>query len=290
MPGPVAATVIIPALNAESWLPRQLRALDSQTFPGTWEVIVADNGSSDRTAESAEATRGSLNLRVVDASAQRGISYARNEGARHAKGSLLVFCDADDVVSRTWLAAMVDGLEHFDIVGGRLEYEHLNEAATRLWRAPIASDTLPTALDFLPFAVGANFGVRRRLFELLQGCDVAFPICCDDVDFCWRGQLSGCTIGFAKDAVVHYQLRTDLRSLARQQFAYGKYEARLYAKFRHLGAVRPGLLSALRPWWFLATRLHHPVRSAELRGRWVREASYRSGRIAGAIRFKTPYW
>lgn len=290
MSGQVDITVIIPALNAEHWLPRQLRALGSQTYPGTWEVIVADNGSTDRTADTAAEMRGPLDLRVVDASAKTGISHARNEGARHGQGALLAFCDADDVVSRTWLAEVVEGLQHFDIVGGCLEYERLNDAKVRSWRAPVAARSLPTALDFLPFAVGANFGVRRRVFELLDGCDVGFPICCDDIDLSWRGQLSGYTIGFAQDAVVHYQLRSDLRSLALQQFAYGKYEARLYRKFRHLGAARPGLLSALRPWWFLVTRFHHPVRSTELRGRWVREASYRSGRLTGAAHFRTPFW
>ena len=66
-------SVIIPCLNAAGTLVEQLEALFGQDYSGEWELLVADNGSSDGTAELVESYRSKLpRLRFVDASARRG--------------------------------------------------------------------------------------------------------------------------------------------------------------------------------------------------------------------------
>lgn len=287
----VIASVVIPALNVSDILPRQLRSLAHQSFEGEWEVIVADNGSSDGTQELI----GNLHdrprrLRTADASDRRGISHARNVGARQSRGRVILFCDADDVAHPDWVREMVRALDGFDVVGGRLEYEQLNDARTRSWRRTVSDHALPMNLGFLPYAVGANFGVRADVYREVGGFDEEFVVCSDDIDFSWRSQLLGRSIGFAPDAVVHYQLRAGLRPFARQQFLYGLYEARLYRKFRDLGLGRTTLWYTVKTWLRTVVRSLHLLRSAELRGNWIREASYLSGRVVGGIRFRTPYW
>jgi len=89
-------SVVIPAYNEEEYLPSTLRSLDKvlrkiPQFRG--EVIVVNNGSTDRTAQIAEQ----YGAKVVEET-NRGIGRARNRGAAMAKGETLIFLDAD-----TWL-------------------------------------------------------------------------------------------------------------------------------------------------------------------------------------------
>lgn len=288
---PPIASVIIPSRNVAHILPRQLAALARQTFRDTFEVIVADNGSTDGTAETALAAPDKpASLRVVSAAERQGITHARNVGARNARGTFLLFCDADDVAGPAWIEEMVGALKRADLVGGRLEYERLNPLHVRAWRPAISDRELPVALGLLPFAVGANFGIRRAIWDEIGGCDEQFIACFDDVDLSWRVQLAEGTIEFSAAAVIHYQLRTQLRDLARQQFTYGATEARFYKKFRNLGPQRLALWPTIRLWCSLAVRWFHLLRSTELRGNWIREVAYRAGRIIGGLRMRTAYW
>src|SRR5258706_6846726 len=91
-------SIIIPAYNEEQYLPRLLDSIDVARSnysggPKEIEVIVADNDSSDRTAEIA-AARGARVVKV----AKRRIAAARNGGARAGSGEILCFIDADSAV------------------------------------------------------------------------------------------------------------------------------------------------------------------------------------------------
>ena len=92
-------SVIVPVRNGMPWLEHQLSALSAQDVPVEWEVLVADNGSDDATRSCVERWSGrNPRLHLVDASARRGAAATRNIGVASARGSLLAFCDADDVV------------------------------------------------------------------------------------------------------------------------------------------------------------------------------------------------
>ena len=91
-------SVIIPAYNEESYLPRLLRSIavaraNYSGGPEQVEVVVADNCSTDATAEVA-AAHGARVVNVV----KRRIAAARNGGARAATGEILCFIDADSAI------------------------------------------------------------------------------------------------------------------------------------------------------------------------------------------------
>lgn len=90
-------SIIIPAYNEESRLPNTLeqvfRFLESQSY--TSEVIVVENGSTDKTLEAAQSFTGQRkNLRVIHHE-QRGKGGAVQRGVREARGEYVFFCDAD---------------------------------------------------------------------------------------------------------------------------------------------------------------------------------------------------
>src|SRR5216683_443867 len=253
---PGLVSVVLPARNAASVIAGQLEGLSRQEYPGAWEVVIADNASTDDTAGVAAGWVSRLpRLRVVSAAARQGINHARNVGARAARGDFIVFCDADDVATPGWLHAMADAARGADIVGGHTDYAALNTPRARSWRPSVRKDRLPDVFGFLPYAVGASLGVRTAVFQALGGFNEEYARGGDDVEFCWRAQLASYTLGHAPDAVMLYRLRDRLWPLARQGYGYGRSDAHLYRDFRAAGLPPLRAGAGFRSWGRLIRRL-----------------------------------
>src|SRR5712691_12899952 len=89
-------SVIIPAFNAERFIRQTLDSVLAQTYQNL-EVIVVDDGSTDRTRECVLSYRDRVKYLYEENSG--GCSKPRNEGIRAASGALLAFLDADDVMA-----------------------------------------------------------------------------------------------------------------------------------------------------------------------------------------------
>jgi glycosyltransferase involved in cell wall biosynthesis len=101
-------SVIMPCLNGERHIQTAINSVLAQTF-GDFELIVVDNGSTDRTSE----ILGAINdprLRVLTLS-ERGVSRARNLGLREAHGTFIAFLDSDDTWDATFLEKMQTALK-----------------------------------------------------------------------------------------------------------------------------------------------------------------------------------
>jgi glycosyltransferase involved in cell wall biosynthesis len=283
-------SVIIPARNAAATIEAQLEALRQQTYPGPWEIVIVDNGSTDGTERLVRAWQKRLpQLRLANAPQARGVNYARNIGCRSSRGALLLFCDADDIVAANWVAAMVEGLQDYDAVGGQLERVSLNNPVAVAARPPKWTSTLPDAFSFLPYAFAANCGVRKKVWLALNGFDPGYPYGSDDVEFFWRVQLAGYKVGFIPDAVVHYRLRTTIPSMARQYYHYGKSHTQLYRDFAAYGMPPSRFKESWKEWRWLATHSFDLCRSQTARGIWLTKLALRLGRIIGSIRNRTLY-
>lgn len=92
-------SVVIPTLNEELRLGALLELLHNQNGAPTFEIVVCDGQSSDKTREIARAFP-----RVTLLESEKGVSRQRNLGARHCNGELLVFLDADDTPNSDFLA------------------------------------------------------------------------------------------------------------------------------------------------------------------------------------------
>lgn len=283
-PRPAKVTVVMPVLNALDTIVDQLDALSRQEYDGDWELIIADNGSSDGSIELAAHWASSLPaLRVVDASGRRGCTHARNVGIEAATGDFVAICDADDIASRQWLASMADAARYGDIVGGRLDHVTLNEPTKSEWRGRGGDEALPAPMNFLRHALGANTGAWKSVFAALGGYTEDFPYGADDVEFSWRAQLEGFTLVFAKDAVIAYRHRPTLSGHARQTFTYARAEVQLYRRYRGSGLERKRLGALLAEVSWLASRLPFLIVSVGRRGLWLGRAAQLAGRLRGSL-------
>ena len=207
--GDVEISVVIPVYNGAATIGDQLEALSRQTSPRSWELVVADNGSTDNTLAIVDQWTPELPaVRVVDGSKHRGVSYARNCGVLASRAPLVLICDADDIVASDWLEALVKGLQTADLVGGAFDYITLNDHRDLENRTFGDTGELSSRLRFLPFAVGANFGMRRAVFDAIGGWDSRYGLGGNDVDFSWRAQLAGFKLAYVPDALVARRLRS----------------------------------------------------------------------------------
>ena len=160
----IKLSVVIACLNEAHTLGDQLEALSRQSWQD-WEVIIADNGSTDGTQDLARSFADRLNLSVIDASQVPGAGHARNAGADIATGDALLFPDADDVVADDWLQHMGQALEQHDFVASKLEFERLNPGWVYHSRGRPQERALAKYHygDYLPHALGTSLGIKTHL-------------------------------------------------------------------------------------------------------------------------------
>jgi len=274
--GAVHLSVVIPVYNGARTLGPLLTSLAGQRSPVSWEVVIADNGSTDDTLEVVEAHRARLPALTVVHATERGTAPARNAGARAARGRLLLFMDHDDVPAPDYVHHMAEALGSHELVCARMDGQELNpEWASRL--RPLPQCTGPSdTFGFLPWGSGGTIGIRRELFEEIGGCD-DIPYT-DDIDLCWRAQLRGAELGFVPEAVMYYRHRSTPRQMFTQARAWGAAEHLLQRRYASLGA--PDVLSPLR-WDSWRPVLRHAARVRHRAGRaWL---ATRLGNLVGRL-------
>jgi GT2 family glycosyltransferase len=250
------ASVVVCTYNGERWLRGCLEALDGLDYPA-YEVIVVDDGSTDRTAEiAAEFPQ----FRLIS-TPNRGLSSARNLGLEVATGDIVAYLDDDARPDPSWLTHLVRTLNasgHAAVGGPNIPPPDDGLVADCVAGAPggpihvLISDT---EAEHIP---GCNMAFRKALLQEIGGFDSVFRVAGDDVDVCWRLQEAGLTVGFSPGAVVYHHRRSSVRAYLRQQFQYGKAEALLERKWPrrynpagHLtwgGRVYGNLLSPALSW------------------------------------------
>jgi glycosyltransferase involved in cell wall biosynthesis len=111
IPQPIKTTVIIPAYSEEEGLPIVLEKL-LKVIDDSYEVIVVDDGSPDRTSERAS----SFPCKLIRQEQNRGKGEAMKTGVREAAGEDIIFIDADDTYPVEAIPDITQLLQRFDMV------------------------------------------------------------------------------------------------------------------------------------------------------------------------------
>lgn len=125
-PGPgkkPTVSVIVPAYNEEAHITSCLDAIQKQDYGGDIEVIVVNDGSTDRTAEMA--SKYPINL--MDLKTNVGKANALNVGIEHSKGDILVFSDSDSELDSSAVRLLVNSLEEHPDAGAVAGNIYIND-------------------------------------------------------------------------------------------------------------------------------------------------------------------
>lgn len=281
---PVELTVVMCVYNGAATIEAQLDALAQQVVDFAWEVVVSDNGSTDRTRSLVETrTKGfPAPLRVVDSGARRGLPGARNLGVIASRGRLIAFCDCDDVVGPNWLQGAFDGLQSFDLAGGptrRLDDPFREDSAF-----VSATGTYPSQLGLA--IRGCNFGVTRRTYFGCGGFDEALPAYgMDDIEFSYRAARSGACVGSAPGMLLYFRETENARDQLRKMYRSAMAELLVWYRFPEDFAERLPLRNLMRELALFVPEHIALARRGELPAprALVRELVNRVGRVAAHV-------
>ncbi len=278
-------SVIIPCLNAGATIAFQLEALALQQWSQPWELIIADNGSSDNSVEIARKYKERFtSFRVIDASDRKTASHPRNVAARAAIAGSLAFCDADDEVAPGWVKSIGNALADHDIVHGRFRFDKFNDAAAAEKVALNWKNGLYTG-RFLPGGGTGNLGIRRWVHEAIGGFDENLPRF-EDADYFWRLQLEGFKLHYVPEAVVQVRMgrvNSSLSSMYRRHRTGAAANYWHYKRYRHLGMLPPPLLKkSLVSWlYFLRRTAPADLLIKRKRSAWLEQFVMTTGDLAG---------
>jgi O-antigen biosynthesis protein len=233
-------SVIVCAYNGERTMDSCLASLETLNYPN-YEVVVVNDGSTDRTREIAERY---ASIRLINQENQ-GLSAARNVGLRAATGDIIAYTDCDCMADPDWLTHLVARFlsSDFGAVGGpNLPPLDSSLVANCVAVSPGGPTHVLLDDEVAEHIPGCNMAFRREALEAINGFDPVFRAAGDDVDLCWRLQNKGYKIGFSAAAVVWHFRRNTVRDYIKQQQGYGKAETLLFFKhpsrFNVLGQSR----------------------------------------------------
>jgi glucosyl-dolichyl phosphate glucuronosyltransferase len=171
-------SIIIATYNRADELVHTLRSLAGLTTSASWEVIVVDNNSSDRTRQVVEQAAADFPVAVRYLfEATQGKAVALNTAIREARGEILVFTDDDALVEADWLDRAEAALEQTGgaYVGGRVlprwERERpawIPDRSGRMWAVIALADFGDRPRQFgrgIGWPLGVNMAVRASVFH-----------------------------------------------------------------------------------------------------------------------------
>lgn len=174
-------SIIVAVYNGEKYLEEALQSALSQTRAAA-EIIVVDDGSSDRSAEIARACGT-----TVISQANAGLSAARNTGFKASRGDYLVFLDDDDRLLPDTLAinaALLDSDPRLGFVGGRSRI--IRSDGTRTDEIKGDDSSVPcsykTLMEGSAFVPPSSVMFRRKPIEEIGAFDVALRSGNEDLD------------------------------------------------------------------------------------------------------------
>ncbi len=222
-----SASVIIPAYNAASTIKQTIEAVARQDYEGEVEIIVVDDGSTDKTPEIIQSFKNVRYLRQENA----GPASARNRGARTAASQVLCFTDSDCVPLSNWIRELVAPLsdEKIAAVAGSYDIANPEFILARMIHQEIIfrhKYLMPES----PKSFGSyNFCIRRNAFETLGGFNTEYCHASgEDNDLAYRLLKSGHTIHFNQNARVKHFHQTNFRKYLLEQYRHGFWRAKMY--------------------------------------------------------------
>jgi peptidoglycan/xylan/chitin deacetylase (PgdA/CDA1 family) len=189
----VEVSVIIPARNEEKYIESVIKSVKAQDF-NEYEIIVVDNGSTDKTAEIAE----NLGAKVVF-EPTAGLPRAREKGRNVANADLLVYLDADMIVPPSYLSKLICFFEEnkkvvaisnpYLFYDGNWTIKFLEKFIFKIL-FPLFHK-LSKMLKLPVTLMGGNFAIRKKTLEEIGGFNKNLEFYGEDVDISKRISKKG---------------------------------------------------------------------------------------------------
>lgn len=255
-------TVLIAAYQEEAAIADTLQTIATEHYPGPVEVLVLNDGSTDRTAEVAGRAIERLEfpanteVRLIDFPVNRGKATVLNDGLAAARYELIVTIDGDSRLNRDALTAIVERLmsdpDNTQAVAGAVLVR--NSRANLLTRAQewdyflgIAAVKRMQSLYQGTLVAQGAFSIYRKQALIEAG---GWPDTVgEDIVLSWALLSKGYRIGYAEDAIVWTNAPTQLKQFARQRQRWAR--GLIEALNEHQSLIFKPRLTQMFIWWNL---------------------------------------
>jgi len=268
-PGAIDVSILIVNYNTCDLLRQCLRSIFMEDQGLELEVLVVDNGSTDRSGEMV--TREFPEARLIRNSRNLGFSVANNTAMREARGRFLLLLNSDTIVLPGTLRRIVDYLEQNPEVGvagcrlvrpsGEIDY-----ACRRSFPTPLVSLTrfvrlnrlFPRSRLFARYnltyleergtyevdsVVGAFMLLRREVVDEVGGLDEDYFMYGEDIDWCFRIKRANWKVAYVGDTdIIHYKGASSRKESFRMNYHF--HRAMVLFHTKHLSRSYPAILNA----------------------------------------------
>lgn len=205
-------SLIIPAYNEEMYIEGCLLSIKENARGKLFEIIVVNNGSTDRTKTIVEKIPDVI---IID-EFRKGLSFAREAGRRRARGSIIAYIDADTHMPAGWIDILEKEFatdQNMVCLSGPYRYYDspifFKFLITLYWYLL----ALPTYYIVGYMTVGGNFAIRKDILEKMGGFDTSILFYGEDTNIARRARVFG-KVKF----MLHFFMNTSARRLSKQGY------------------------------------------------------------------------
>ncbi len=219
-------SAIIPVYNRPQELDELLDSLTNQTYTN-FEVIVVEDGSSERAEEVVSRYTDRLSLKYIEKE-NSGQGFSRNRGFEEANGDFFIVFDSDCIIPPNYFQEIEDYLakDHLDAFGGpdraHGSFTSLQKAISCAMTSPLTTGGIRGNKKRLgPFHPRSfNMGISRKVYEQVGGYKITRMG--EDIEYSIRIHNHGFKVGLIPEAYVYHKRRTSLGDFFRQLHFFGR--------------------------------------------------------------------
>ena len=229
-------SIIIPVYNRPKEIDELLESLTQQDFSDEFEVLIIEDGSTDKSDLLVDKYKTQLNLKYFFKE-NSGAGASRNFGMQKATGNYFIILDSDVMLPKQYLSEVKSGLENnfTDAFGGP---DAAHASFTPLQKAinySMTSVLTTGGIRGKKQAVGKfqprsfNLGLSKAAFEKTQGFSKMKNG--EDIDLTFRLWQNGFETQLLEKAFVYHKRRSSLKQFFNQTFGFGTARPLLNKKY-----------------------------------------------------------
>ena len=217
-------SLIIPTYNGSKKIQSCLDSIQHQTVLPK-EIIVVVDGSTDNTVDLLRNYRSKVPMRVIEQSNQ-GRAATRNNGAKLAKGDLLIFIDDDILLDQCVIEKHVEAQRNLAVYSGKIKISNKQISSdfqlyrgylSEKWLNKLPRGRVMTSKEL--FLTAANFSVPKIFFDALEGFDQRLTDA-EDYDLAFRAYQLGYRIQYLPEAIGWHDDRSNFRGYLKRLREY----------------------------------------------------------------------